>query len=191
MPIGTYDEPVVETDRKYALDKKLLVRFYRKPILNESKSSEAGRQIYDEVDYIRIITPGSRDDFHTEVTDTYKRRFSDQWEKYQKAQDQTQTGTPLDIIPWLNVSQVEELKFFNIHTVEQLVGASDNVAQKFTGFHKLQERANLFLNAAAGEAEKTKLTSELAKRDSQIAVQADQIAALSKQMEEMQKKLSK
>src|SRR5580765_8858369 len=115
---------------KYAGDKKLIVKFYKNAILNEFKSNESGRAIYDEIDYIRIITPGSRDDFHSEANVSYQQRFSEQWARYKASQDQAVSGTPTSVVPWLSIGQIEELKYFHITTVEQIVDAPDTVAQK-------------------------------------------------------------
>jgi len=171
--------------RKYAQDNKLWVTFYKNAIFNEMKSNEAGRHIYDEIDYIKIITPGSRDVFATEVTPSYQQRFPDQWAKYKAQEKQSISGTPIDTVPWLTVSQVQELKYFNILTVEQILGASDTVAQKFQGFHMLRARAKTFMDAAANEAEKTKLNSMLAERDSQIKTLSESVASLSAKLDQL------
>ena len=52
-------------------DKKLLVAFYKGLEKNEFKSIEAGRPIFDEMDLIKIITPGSRDSFVGLATEEY------------------------------------------------------------------------------------------------------------------------
>jgi hypothetical protein len=184
------DMPVIDMsnqalDRKYAMDNRLWVQFFKHAIFNEFKSNQEGRHIYDEIDYIKIITPGSRDTFVSEATPVYQQRFPEQWAKYKAQEQQSVSGTPVDMVPWLSVGQVQELKFFNIVTVEQIVNAPDTVAQKFVGFHTLKERARTFLDAAANEAEKTKLTSALAERDTKIQTLTDQVASLTAKLDQL------
>jgi hypothetical protein len=169
-------------------DKRLLAKFYKNAIFNEFKSNEAGRHIYDEIDYIRVITPGSRDDFHTEATQQYKDRFPEQWARYKSSQDQAVSGTPIDMVPWLTIGQVQELKYFNISTVEQLVAAPDSIAQKFLGFHNLRAKAKSFLDSATAEAEKTKLESALRERDDKITELSTSVASLTAKLDELLKK---
>jgi len=179
MSTATLDHELnFESSQQSDADKRLLVMFYAEPIKNESKSIEAGRPIYEDIDHIRIITPGSRDNFVTEVTQEYIERFPQQWARYKAKQDQNVSGTPLDALPWMTRAQVAEFKAVGCHTVEQLVGMSDNLSQKFMGHFQIKQRAQAFLDAAAGAAPMLKLQSELEKRD-------EQIAALQAQMEAM------
>ena len=159
-------------------DKKLFVIFYSEAIKNESKTIEAGRPIYDDIDHIRILAPGSRDTFVTEATPEYQIRFADRWKQYKANQEQTVSGTPLSEIPWMTKGQVAEFKAVNCQTAEQLVTMPDNVSQKFMGHHQLKARVQSFLDAAAGAAPALKLQAELEKRDEQIAQLQTQVAAM-------------
>jgi hypothetical protein len=170
---------------RYAGDKRLIVRFYKNAIFNEFKSNEQGRAIYDEIDYIRIITPGSRDDFHTEATREYQNRFPEHWARFKAQEDQAVSGTPISMVPWLSIGQVEELKFFHITTVEQILDAPDAVAQKFSGFHMLKQKAKTFLDASASEAEKTRLEGMLAERDAKITSLEQNITAMGQKLDQL------
>jgi hypothetical protein len=150
-------------------DKRLLVAFFRAAEKNEFKSIEAGRPIYEERDLIKIITPGSRDSFVGDATEQYQTRFPQQWARYKAGKDQNISGTPLNLLPWLSMSQVAEFEAVGCKTVEQLVGMSDALAHKFMGFHGIREKAKQYLDIAAGNAPLIKMQSELEKRDEQIA----------------------
>jgi len=152
-------------------DRKLFVQFYKEAVKNQIKSVEAGRPIFDEVDHVRIITPGSRDTFVTKVGpgSGYPERFPRQWERYQAGLNQQDSGTPLTQMPWLTVGQIAELNAVGCNTVEQLVGMSDALSQKFMGHHQLKQKAQRFLDAAKEQAPTLKLQAELEKRDEQIA----------------------
>lgn len=172
-------------------DKRLLVMFYKDVIKNEIKSTEAGRPIFDEVDLIRIMTPGSRDSFTGDATEQYQQRFPQQWARYRAGKDQKLSGTPLNQIPWLSIGQIAEFNAVNCHTVEQLVGMSDALSQKFMGHHAIKQRAQLYLDSAKAEAPSLKLQAELAKRDeviTELKQTVDALVAEKKQREAQHKK---
>jgi hypothetical protein len=152
--------------------------FYRSTMKNEPKSIEAGRPIFDEVDLVKIITPGSRDSFVGDATEEYQMRFPQQWNRFKAGKEQTASGTPLSMLPWMNIGQAEEFKAVGCHTVEQLVGMADSVSQKFMGHHQIKQRAQAYLDAAKGIAPTLQLEAELQKRDETIAQLQTQVNAL-------------
>ena len=168
--LQTYDQAAVMEDQpRFALDKKLFVQFYLRAVLNNFKSAQEGRPIFDEQDYIRIIVPGDKNTIiDTKATPEYMSRFASHFEKYKKNQSQAVTGTPLEVWPQMTVGQVAELKAMNVHTVEQLAELPDNLAQRIMGSHDLRRRAVAFLDLAAGDAANSKLSAELDKRDNEI-----------------------
>lgn len=179
--LATYDSAaVMEVGARHAMDKRLFVNFYRKAVLNKFKSSQEGRPIFDEVDYVRIIIPGDKYNVvDTPATEEHTRvRFAEQYERFLKGQEQATSGTPLEMWPQLTISQVAELKAINVYTVEQLAEMSDQLAQKFMGNHQLRQKAKLYLEAAAGEAVTTKMQAELEKRDNEIETLKAQMAQL-------------
>ena len=177
MSTAQYEHNVqdFEDQRAYEYDSKLFVHFYKDAIHNEIKSLDAGRPIYDEVDLVKIMVPGSKDSVVEKVNYGHERRFPKQWAQYKAHMDQSVSGTPLEEVPWLTVAQRAELKAINVRSVEQIVGMADNLAQNFMGFHGLKQRAQVYLDAAAGNAPLERLNAELAKRDDQIAQMQAQI----------------
>lgn len=150
-------------------DKKLLVMFYKGTEKNERKSAEEGRPIFDEFDYVKILTPGSKDSFTGDATPDYQQRFPQQWARYKAGQSQDMAGTPLNLLPWLGIGQIAELNAVGCHTVEHLAGMSDALSQRFMGHHQMKQRAQQYLDAAKGNAPLLKMEAELQKRDEQIA----------------------
>jgi hypothetical protein len=147
----------------------MTVEFYRKPVHMEAKSREAGRAIYEEVDYIRIYTPGDKSSvIERPVSALDAQRFADRYAKWKSGQEQAVVGTPLAALPGMNPAKVEEYKFFKILTVEQLAETADNLGQKFIGFQQDKSRARAFLQVAANNAPIEKMNEELQKRDSEI-----------------------
>jgi len=167
-----------EDHQQAEADRKLLVIFYREPIKNEFKSIEAGRPIFDEIDLIKIITPGSRDTFVGDATEQYQARFPQQWARYKAGKEQNSSGTLLNQLPWLSIGQIAEFNAVGCHTVEQLVGMADVMSQKFMGHHAIKQKAQAYLDAANNAAPMLKLQAELDKRDEQIRVLQEQMAAV-------------
>jgi len=171
-----------EASEQSEADKKLLVIFYKDVIKNELKSTEAGRPVFDEIDLVKIITPGSRDSFVGDATPDYQQRFPVQWAKYKAGKSQEMSGTPLTMLPWLGIGQVAEFNAVGCFTVEQLVGMSDSNAHKFMGYQAIKERARSFLAAATEAAPLMKMEAKLKERDDKISQMAETIAAMQAEM---------
>ena len=178
--LGDNDQNAIhEGEGRYAMDTKLFVTFKREPVLNDDKSAEAGRPIYDEDDFVTIVIPGNRNaTFVSRVTNDVKRRFESKWKRYAAGLEQTQSGTPLEQWPQMSVSMVATLKAMNVYSVEQLAEMSDGDAQSIMGNFALRQRAKVFLEAAKGEAVNAKMEAQLEKRD-------EEINALKAQMQEL------
>lgn len=168
-------------------DEKLIVQMYDRPVIDQAKSDAEGRPIYHEVCYVRIITPGDKDNIidrplwqnHDEL------RFSKAWERYQKKLGEKFEGTPLEQWPLMTRTQVLEFKYFNIFTVEQLANVSDAIGQKFMGIGMLKKKAADFLALAKDTAHANMLRTELEKRDAEYAVLKKQNEELARRLDEL------
>lgn len=177
-----------EDGQQNEADKKLLVLFYRDTVKNEAKSTESGRPIFDEIDLVKIITPGSRDSFVGDATEQYQQRFPAQWARYKAGRDQGHgSGTPLNMLPWLGIGQIAEFNAVGCHTVEQLVGMADSVSQKFMGHLAVKQRAQAYLDAAKESAPTLRLQAELQKRDDTIEELRKANEALKDRMDAMER----
>lgn len=179
LPTSFGEMENMEDQQRWAQDKKLFVQFYKRAIYSTVKSADAGRPIYDEIDYVKIVMPGDRTgNVDTEATMEYRHRFSDKWQKYVANQQESVSGTPLETWPVMTVGTVAELKALGIYTVEQLAALSDQQGMNIQGFNRLRLRAQAFLDAAEGDAQNSKMMAELEKRDADIL-------ALKTQLEEL------
>jgi hypothetical protein len=161
-------------------DDKLYVVFSQVATENQQETAKAGRPIFEDLDWIEIRAPGDRDVIKRPADEGDRRRFARQYAAYKQGRGENEqiVGTPLAAVPWVTRSQVEEFAFFKVRTVEQLVGMSDALGQRFPGFQGLKQRAQVFLEAAAGAAPGEKHAAELKERD-------ERIAALEAQMREL------
>ena len=161
--------PLNANEERFAHDRKLFVEFYRKPTLQRQASVEAGRAIYKETDYIRIVVPGDKSsEVDRPVNSIDKRRFADRYQKWKAGQAEAVIGTPLMALPGMTPAKVKEYEYFKVSTIEQLAGAPDNLGQKFMSFQQDKQRANAFLQVAADNAPIEKMNEELQKRDAEI-----------------------
>lgn len=157
-----------EQNEQAEADKKLIAIFFKGTEKNEMKSAEAGRPIFDEFDYIKILAPGSKDAFCGDASPQYQERFPQQWARYKAGQNQNMSGTPLNMLPWLSMGQIAEFNAVNVHTIEQLVGMPDSLSQKFMGHHGIKQKAQQYLDVAKDNAPNVRLQHELTKRDEEI-----------------------
>src|SRR5213080_426079 len=170
-----------QNQNQFKGDENLRVNFSLYPHFNQDKSNKEGRPIYDDVEYITIMVPGQTDIIHRKAWRLDFERFPKQYAAFKNNQDQdAASGTPLRVLPWLQGSQVKELEYFNVRTIEQLANLADSVAGKFMGAQALKQRAKDFLTAAKEAAPLTAMRAELDQRDSKIEVLERQVATLMK-----------
>lgn len=167
---------------------KLVIRFFRHPVQNDAKTESEGRPIFEDVDFISIRVPGDKlSEIERPVRETDKSRFPAHWLRYKAGLEGSPiTGTPLEAWPSVTRAQVEELKFFNVRTVEQLADLSDGNAQKFAGIQSLKTKAKAFLELAReGNAPIERLTAQIEERDNLIQTQGRQLAELQAKVDEL------
>lgn len=152
-------------------DEHLLVRFFPVPTENKAKSEAEGRPIFEDVDYIEIRVPGAKDPLYCQPARKNNiDRFPEHYRRYKARMSQEiVSGTPLTEWPGITRGQVEELKFVNVLTVEQLIAMSDTHAQKFMGINSLKEKAKAYLAAAGDQA----AANALAESQRQLAEQKE------------------
>lgn len=163
-----FDPDDFAQSKQRELDASLLVKFYYKPVQDKKKTLEAERPIFEDRLYIDIRIPGERDGgFAGPATEAHKRRFPRHYEAFMKRTDDSEqeVGTPLAEWPLVTRSQVEELAFFNVKTVEQLAGMPDSGNHNFRSIVALKAKAKEWLQANQGKEE---LEAKLEQRDAQI-----------------------
>lgn len=153
----------------YGSDKKLMVRFFKEPIYMEAQSVKDGKAVYQDFDYIEIITPGMRgatikrqvkvNDDGGEPPDTM--RWPTQWAQFQKQQEQVSEGMRLEEWAPMTKSEVMNCKAQNIHTVEQVANMTDdNLGVLGLYGRRRREEALNFLKQAQNGAASSQLISE-------------------------------
>lgn len=156
-------------------------RFYTKPVKNNFRSESEGRPIFDEKEFVEILVPGDRKTvMDTFVKDEHKRRWPREYAAFKAGLEVPTEGTPLEEWPAITRSQVEELRFGHIRTIEQLAELPDDALNRSVsmGGFALREKAKRHLEALAGNAQTEALAAESARKDEIIAEQKRQYEAL-------------
>ena len=182
-------------------DSRLAVKFYKRAVKLEQESNEAGRPIFKDFDFVRIMIPGDNlTEIDTYAQESHKQRFPRQWLQYQTTQESSNQmiGTPVSEWPLISQSQAEELKGIKFHTVESIANASDQQLQRIgmiAGMspHAFRDKAKTFLNLAEETAEASKraeeinqLKQELAQKEMENAkIKAETDAKLAQMQEQM------
>lgn len=184
----------IESDISNA-DSRLAVQFYKKTVKQDIASDEAGRPIFKEFDFVRIMIPGDNlTEIDTYAQESHKQRFPRQWAHYQNqvAGHQDIIGTPIDQWPQVTRSQAEELRGLKFSTVESIADCSDQQLQRIgmvAGMspHNFRLKAKAFLNLANDSAEVASREAELlALRQENDKIKAETDAKLSKMQEQME-----
>lgn len=166
------------------------------PQKDEAKSESEGRPVYRDVEYIQIQVPGDKGNVvHRPVTPEDRQRFARQYEHWKTGIGEVQTGTPLAEWSVISRSEVLELAYFNVRTVEQLASLTDANAQNIGALRVWRDKAKSFLEAAKGNAPLVQMQAELTKRDNdnatlkhQLEEQAKELAELKAEMKSFRKK---
>ena len=186
----------IESDIQGA-DSRLAVQFYKRSVKQDIASDEAGRPIFKEFDFIRIMIPGDNlTEIDTYAQESHKQRFPRQWAHYQNqvSNHQDIIGTPLDQWPQVTRSQAEELRGLKFHTVEAIAECSDQQLQRIgmvAGMspHNFRLKAKAFLNLATDSAEVAQREAELqalkeenakikSETEAKLAAMQEQVSAL-------------
>ena len=184
----------IESDAQGS-DSRLAVQFYKKSVKQEDASNEAGRPIFKEFDFVRIMIPGDNlTEIDTYAQESHKQRFPRQWAHYQNqvANHQDIVGTPLDQWPQVTRSQAEELRGLKFHTVESIAECSDQQLQRIgmvAGMspHNFRLKAKAYLNLANDSAEVAQREAEMqALKEENAKIKFDTEAKLSKMQEQME-----
>lgn len=170
-------------------DKNLMVRFFKEPIYMEFKSDEAGRAIYEDRDYVHIFAPGGKTDYISPVqmqdrmdVPSHPNRFPRQWAQYQSQQEQTASGTPLEMCAFIAKHRVLELKSQRIFTAEQYAQLPDSTLQGLgIGARREKELCKAFISEDEKIQALSKATAERDALKAEMDMMRQQIAALSVQ----------
>ena len=168
-------------------DKGLYVEFFDEAVQHPFQSEQAGRPIFVEQPYVKILFPGDMtkqvvrpvDLQGSEGKPSDPERWPRQWDAYQKKASQVPIGTPLTQWAPMTKAIALTLKAQNIHTVEQLAELPDT-ALVWMGAREMHEKAKVWLASAKDGAEVLRLQQENLDLRNDVETLKKQFAELSK-----------
>lgn len=139
--------------RDPAKPNRIIARFSQRPVQNNWRSEKEGRPVYEDREFVELITPGNTKSIPVEeVTDDHKRQFHREYDAWKAGQERPVEGMPLSEWPQVSGSTVLNLNSMHIRTVEELAAVDDGVLQVLgTGARELREKAKAWLASARGE----------------------------------------
>ncbi|MCK4897687.1 MAG: hypothetical protein KAS38_02830 [Anaerolineales bacterium] len=177
-----------QPNARFAGDDKLFVVFFMHPRRDEAKSVEEGRPMFKDEEYVRIMVPGDKDSIVIRpARDMDKQRFHKQYAAFTSGEGEFHEGTPLKAWPMVTRGQVEELKYFGVHTVEQLADLADVHVQKFMAVGVLKTQAQAYIQAAKEAAPLVQLNAAIDQKDAEIGALTQAVDELKEIVESLQK----
>jgi hypothetical protein len=132
--------------------KPAIPEFFVEPVHLVFASQQAGRPIYEDREFVRILIPGDRRSIVVEpVNEEHRARWPRHYEAFKAGREAPLEGTPLSEWPCslMTPARVKELAFFNVRTIEALAELTDAALQNLgMGARELRERARTWLEVA-------------------------------------------
>lgn len=172
------------------------IEFVNMPIKLEAESEKQKRPVFKDVPHARVrwVGDNKRELFvpaheKTEYSRdmeryiTWAEKFPDQWEAFQRGQDQSAAyGTPLSEAPFLTEARRAELRALNVLTIEDLAGLEGARLQRAGPYtRKDVDQAKAYLEAASKFAEQ----SELREANAAMRAENDALKARMERLESM------
>lgn len=188
---------IVESKPMYTHEHNVLV-FWRDVAQNELASAQSGKPEFDDVLYVRVTSPGSKDTNVFEVERNYaegfphpihkkKRLNKAVYDKYRKYIDQyvadgaviVTEGTPIEQWALVTARQALTLKHNGVHSVEALANLSDSaIAAVGMGSRALVQKAKDWLAQAQNSATAMQAQEQARRTQEQLDYLRQQMADL-------------
>jgi hypothetical protein len=165
----------------YGRNRRNMVLFYNRPVSAPSKSTAAGRPVYEEKVYVRIQEPGDRTTVvDRPATDADKRDYALQWAQFQQNKEQIPEGTPIDLLYPEHPAVAATLRANGVHTIEQCADLSGNAIDNIgMGCQRYVNDAQKYMKLSERGVKATEFRREIEDRDSKIRVLQQQVEQLS------------
>ena len=165
----------------------VFARFYDKTVKTE-EIGEGGVPVFEKICFVEIKIKDQRDIYDQPADAVKKKRFAQEYARYELEKKQKLEGTPIEMYAFLDREQADSLNLRGIFTVEALAGISKEQAIDL-GILKEKELADAFLNAnknnkaiVDGDAcseELAKLKEDMAAKD---AAHTEELAKLKEEL---------
>jgi hypothetical protein len=125
------------------------VEFFIKAVKDGVKSTEAGRAIYNDVEYARLTPPGGNLIINKVVSEQVIDRFRPQYEAWKRNEEMPENGTHVRLWPVATPAEVKMFLEAGVRTIEAVSEMNENCIQKVgMGARALKEKAQAWLKSA-------------------------------------------
>lgn len=167
--------------------------FFMDTIADKAKSEADGVPRFRDVEMVRVLVPGDRLNMPVfMVGEVHRKRWPQHYAAFKANQEAPEQGTPLDQLPGMTKARVEELRYFNVRSIEQLSSMPDDLLMKAAAMDGriLRDRAARWLEAAAGNAVEERLAAENRAKDEKLAMMEQQLSQMSAAMAQLQQQMA-
>lgn len=170
-------------------DDKCQPLFYMKEVKDVAKSRVENRVCYKMVEYVEIFVPGEKNlRPNRPITDEDKRRWPDQYRRFQETREEEMEGTPISQWPYLDRAGVAEMTANGFPTVElvaacpdgslNLLGANGNeVRKRAQHFLKPQPETERDLRAEIDELQSSLKNTQIELENANKKIEAFEVEA--------------
>lgn len=161
------------------------VAFGLHPVIDSKRSKESGRDVYKDVEFVKIAVPGDRNSLVFQPSDdVYRRRFPRAYDSFKQREHNPLIGTPVEHWPPISRAVALNLKVLHIYTVEALAEVHEgHIDRVGSNGRELRTRAQAWLKDAKDGA----ASQELAAKNKALE---DQLASLQAQINALQQPLA-
>lgn len=158
-------------------DRMLIPEFFVGKKLMGFLSEKAGRPVYEDREFVRIMIKGQDKQIHVEeVKESHKQRFPIAYHAFLQKKPVPVVGTPIEMMPGVGPSMAHHLKGLNLRAIEDLASVTDeNTLQRIgMGARDLVRQAKAWIEKSTGQAialaeEKSRLERENEELRKQLA----------------------
>lgn len=167
----------------------VVARFYQRSVQDQAASEAAGRPIFKPVVYLEKRVPSDRlQTIDRPMRESDKMEHPEPWMRYEAGQNEKPDGQPLSEWPRVTRTQVDELAYFKVRTVEELARVPDSAQTSLGPLFALRDKARAYLDNAASGAQEAKLKAERDELDAKNRALEERMAKLEQQLEQASKK---
>jgi hypothetical protein len=177
----------------------LVVRFYQReipliqrfPIWVDQMGGKPVEGATEFADYVQISHAGeSLNVIDRRATDEDKKRYAEQWERYQAGKDQIPGGTPITLLFKAHPGILRTLERESVLTVEALAGLSSHAIQSIgMGCQDWVTSAKRYLEHASKGIDEHRFSATIAELQEQNAQLNQQVTELRQTVEQLLKAL--
>lgn len=143
----------------YSAKNRVRVQFEKVYTLNEAKTLELGKEVFDEDTVILMQAKGDSNIVAHRATEQHKAIYPQQWRKYQQGQN-GEIGQSIASLYGMNPNLMAAFAARGIFSIQQLADADDALISDMPGWEKIKSLAKVWISSRKGEEQTASLIVE-------------------------------